>query len=107
MVHDTMELMNYIEWIRKTLGKCSILVQEFLTGPEYSIGIVGNPGLKFQALCPLEVDYSALDSQLPHILGYESKWHPDSPYWNQITYKKANLDDETQRQLIDHSYMLF
>ncbi|HUT62832.1 MAG TPA: methyltransferase domain-containing protein [Anaerolineae bacterium] len=107
VVHDTMELMNYIEWIRKTFGKCSILVQEFLTGPEYSIGIIGNPGLTFKTLCPLEVDYSALDSQLPYILGYESKWHPDSPYWNQIAYKRASFDDDIYRQLIDYASMLF
>ena len=89
VINDTMELMNYIDWIRKTLGKCSILVQEFLTGPEYSIGLVGNPGLTMRTLPPLEVDYSGLNDTLPRILGYESKWYPDSPYWNQIVYKKS------------------
>ena len=107
VVHDTMELMNYIEWIRKTFGKCSILVQEFLTGQEYSIAIIGNSGLTFKTLCLLEVDYSSLDPLLPNILGYESKWIPDSPYWNQITYKKASLDDDKQHQLIDYSCKLF
>ena len=107
VVTNTMELLNYIEWIRTTYGKCSILVQEFLTGTEYSVCIIGNPGLTLKVLNPLEVDYSALDSQLPPILGYESKWHPDSPYWNLVTYKKAELSDDKQRQLIDYSSMLF
>ena len=44
---------------------------------------------------------------LPPILGYESKWHPDSPYWNQISYKPAVIDDETYRKLIDYSTILF
>ena len=107
VVSNTMELLNYIEWIRNTYGQRSILVQEFLTGPEYSIGIVGNPGLSVKVLCPLEVDYSSLESKLPPILGYESKWHPDSPYWKQVSYKKAVLSDDKQRQLIDYSSMLF
>lgn len=107
VVNNTIELLNYIESIRKTFGNCSILVQEFLTGPEYSICIIGNPGLTTKVLRPLEVDYSVLDSHLPHILGYESKWHPDSPYWNQITYKEADLNDDRHRQLIDYSSMLF
>ncbi len=107
VVTNTMELLNYIEWIRTTYGKCSILVQEFLTGQEYSVGMVGNPGLSFKVLSPLEVDYSGLDSHLPPILSYESKWYPDSPYWNLISYKKADLSDDKQRLLIDYSSILF
>jgi D-alanine-D-alanine ligase len=107
LVTDSLELLNYTEWIRKIHGSCPILVQEFLTGPEYSIGIIGNPGLHFKILCPLEVDYSGLDPDLPQILGYESKWQPDSPYWNQIKYKRACLDDEIQRQLADYASVLF
>ena len=40
-------------------------------------------------------------------LGYESKWHPDSPYWNQIAYKRASFDDDIYRQLIVYASMLF
>ncbi len=107
VVTNTVELLSYIEWIRKTYGQCSILIQEFLTGPEYSVGIVGNIGLTLKVLRPLEVDYSGLDPQLPRILGYESKWNPDSPYWKQISYKKTDLSDDKFRQIIDYSSMLF
>jgi D-alanine-D-alanine ligase len=107
VVRDTMELLNYIEWMRKTLGPRPILVQEYLTGSEYSIGIIGNPGISFKILPPLEVDYSALPRELPEILGYESKWYPDSPYWNLISYRRAHLDSETKRRLFDYSTALF
>jgi D-alanine-D-alanine ligase len=107
IVHNHNELLNYIEWMRKTFGPCSILVQEFLSGPEYSIGIVGNPGLSMKIMPALEVDYSALDPELPRILGYESKWYPDSPYWNQIRYKEASLDEDKARRLYDYSNILF
>ena len=53
------------------------------------------------------MDYSQLPSDLPPILGYESKWLPDSPYWNQISYRKAQLSDEDQSRLFDYVNLLF
>ena len=84
-----------------------MLVQEFLTGAEYSVQMVGNPDQGLRALPILEVDYSKLDQKLPKILGYESKWEPDSPYWTQITYREATLADQKQQQMIDSSSRLF
>jgi D-alanine-D-alanine ligase len=55
----------------------------------------------------LEVDYTGLNPDLPKILGYESKWIPDSPYWDQVKYKEANIDEETRRKLMDFSNVLF
>ncbi len=107
VVHTADELLNYVDWIRDNVGKSAILVQEYLTGTEYSIGVIGNPGLNYTILPPLEVDYSNLDPDLPPILGYESKWLPDSPYWEQIKYKQADLKEETQRLLFDYSNKLF
>ena len=84
-----------------------MLVQEFLTGAEYSVQLVGNPDQGLRALPILEVDYSRLDDKLPKILGYESKWLPDSPYWTQIKYREATLADQKQQQMIDSSSRLF
>jgi D-alanine-D-alanine ligase len=55
----------------------------------------------------LEVDYSGLDPALPRIMGYESKWYPDSPYWTDIKYRRAGMDAKTRRQLVDNSLILF
>ena len=84
-----------------------MLVQEFLTGAEYSVQLIGNPDQGLRALPILEVDYSRLDEKLPKILGYESKWEPDSPYWTQIKYREATLSDQKQQQMIDSSSRLF
>ena len=84
-----------------------MLVQEFLTGAEFSVQLVGNPDQGLRALPILEVDYSRLDDKLPKILGYESKWLPDSPYWTQIKYREATLADQKQQQMIDSSSRLF
>jgi len=71
------------------------------------VGLIGNPDQGLRALPILEVDYSRLDASLPKILGYESKWEPDSAYWAQIRYREATLNDQAQQQLIDHSTRLF
>ncbi|HUW60392.1 MAG TPA: methyltransferase domain-containing protein [Candidatus Bathyarchaeia archaeon] len=107
VVHTTEELINYLEVLREQFRGCPLLVQEFLPGSEYSVGIVGNPGLSYHILPLLEVDYSGLDADLPEILGYESKWDPESPYWSQILYRKATIDGDTRRALFDYSNLLF
>ncbi len=108
VVHDTSELVAYVTWLRETFGRHGILVQEYLTGAEYSVGIVGNPGLSFEVLPPMVVDFSKLPADLPPILSYESKWHPESPYWSSITCKEAiDLEPDTRRRLADYSAALF
>ncbi|HNO77637.1 MAG TPA: methyltransferase domain-containing protein [Phycisphaerae bacterium] len=107
VVRNSTELMAYIEWLRNSFGRCAILIQEFLEGTEYSVGVVGNPGLSYRTLPALQVDYSRLPKGLPKILCYESKWRPDSPYWDQVQYTEADITEEQRRTLYDHSNTLF
>lgn len=107
VVHDERELLTYLDRLRLEFPRRPVLVQEFLPGAEYSVGLIGNPEQGLRALPLLEVDYSKLDPALPRILGYESKWLPDSPYWTQIGYREAALDDQEQSKLIDYSMRLF
>ncbi len=107
VVKNERALLDYLEKLRVDLPKRPILVQEYLPGAEYSVGLIGNPDHGVRALPVLEVDYSRLDKDLPQILGYESKWEPDSPYWTQIRYREATLADQIQQQMIDNSAKLF
>lgn len=107
VVETPEQLIAYLEHLRAELPGRAILVQEFLSGPEYSVGIIGNPGQQMHILPVLEVDYSNLDPTLPQILGYESKWVPDSPYWTQIKYQEARVDEDVRRRLCDSSELLF
>ncbi len=107
VVSNQQEFMAYWEHLREAFPNRDILVQEFLTGREYTVGIIGNPGMQMTVLPVLEVDYSGLDSDLPQILGYESKWEPDSPYWSKIKYHEAKLSGQEKRTLIDRAQMLF
>lgn len=107
VVHTPEDMVAYLAELRRTLPGRAVLVQEFLSGAEYSVALIGNPGHGFHALPVLGVDYSGLDPKLPKLLGYESKWQPDSPYWNDIQYKQAELDEDSRRALVDASATLF
>ncbi len=106
VVNNAVELMAYIDHLREVMPGVPLLIQEYLQGAEYSIGLIGNPD-KFEVLPALEVDYSGLPADLPKILSYESKWDPHSPYWTTIKYKEANLDEEAYRKLTHFSSRLF
>jgi D-alanine-D-alanine ligase len=101
------QLIAYLETVRVELPGRPLLIQEFLSGSEYSVSLIGNPGQAIRFLPILEVDYSGLPDDLPQILGYESKWIPDSPYWTQIRYRQAELEPERARDLYDWSATLF
>ena len=107
VVHNPSEAVSYLAELRRALPGRPVLVQEFLSGNEYSVGVIGNPGIGFTILPILEVDYSRLPEGLPRILGYESKWDPASPYWTGITYHEARIDEELRRGMIDWSTALF
>lgn len=107
VVRTPSEAVDYVDYLRELLPGRALLVQEYLSGKEYSVGIIGNPGFGMRALPVLEVDYSRLDASLPPILSYESKWEPDSPYWHQIGYREAEVDEEQRRRLVDYSTILF
>ena len=107
LVRDAAEASAYLSYLRELVPGRPVLVQEFLSGAEYTVGLVGNTGQQLTALPVLEVDYGRLPGDLPKILSYESKWDPDSPYWTAIGYREAQIDEETRRVLVDMSIKLF
>lgn len=107
VVADRDELEDCLHRMRDEFPGQGLLVQEFLDGDEYGVGLVGNPGLGFVALPPLQVDWSRLPGELPRILGYESKTLPDSPYWTHLRFTPAELDPAQQASLVRHSETLF
>ncbi len=107
VVDNQADLLAYLETLHSNFPGRPVLVQEFLPGQEFSVALMGNPSRDLRALTLLEVDYSGLPAELPRILGYESKWHPESPYWTNIHYKEATLGYDEQAKLIDYSMRLF
>lgn len=107
VVNDPAEAESYLRWLGANLASPEALLQDFLTGPEYTVGLIGNPDTGVTVLPPLEVDYSDLPAQLPPILTYASKNEPESPYWRALKFVRADLDEVVHSQLIDQCARLF
>ncbi len=106
VAYNVEQLADAILRIRKQFGYTKpILVEEFLTGAELTIGIIGNTE-NYTILPVIEEDYSDLPKGLPKICGYEAKWLTDSPYMKALKSIKANLPQETEQQIINYSLKL-
>ncbi len=102
------ELEDAIVKIRHQFGYASpILVEEFLSGSEISVGIIGNPPESYFVLPIVEEDYSQLPDGLPKICGYEAKWLPDSPYFKALRFIPANLPENLEKSIIENCVKLF
>jgi D-alanine-D-alanine ligase len=101
------ELADAILRIREQSGSSNpILVEEFLTGADLTVGIIGN--MEHNIVLPIiEEDYSELPEGLPKICGYEAKWLQDSPYMQALRSIPASLPLATEQELINHSLRLF
>ncbi len=107
VVNNGEELINAISKIRETFGYTyPILVEQFLTGKDLTLGIIGNPPGNSIILPIAEEDYSELPPDLPKICGYEAKWLPESPYWK-LKSILAQLPDKTTEIIESCSLKLF
>jgi len=93
--------------IREEFGyEKPILVEEFLTGKDLTVGILGNPPENYTILPIIEEDYSALPEGLPRICGYEAKWIEDSPYFRLLQSVPADLPEEVSKLIVESSLKL-
>ncbi|MEJ2664777.1 MAG: methyltransferase domain-containing protein, partial [Spirochaetia bacterium] len=106
--HNIKQLENVIVGLRAKIGfDTTILIEEFLSGKDLSVGIIGNLPDSYTVLPIIEEDYSGLPEHLPRICGYEAKWDPDSPYWKKLKSVEADLSEENTRFLIASCLKLF
>lgn len=106
VVRTPAEAQAYLGWLQHELPGRAALIQEYLPGPEYGIGLIGNPG-ELVALPALEVDYTRLPAGLAPILSFESKALPDSPYWTEIKFKPAEAAPQVQAAIAEQARRLF
>jgi D-alanine-D-alanine ligase len=99
VVRNEAEARRYLDFFADTLPGRAALVQQYLPGPEYGVGVIGNPETGLRVLPVLEVDFGALPQGLAPILSFESKAMPGSPYWTDIKFHRARLDDRTAARL--------
>lgn len=107
VVRSPAEATAYLAWLSTALPERAVLIQEYLPGAEYGVGLIGNPGGELRALPVLEVDFSGLPAGLNPILSFESKALPDSPYWTGIRFKAAEADAQILDTIVGHAKRLF
>ena len=100
LVRNAAEARAYVDFLAAQRPGRPFLVQEFLSGAEYTLATLGN-GKTLRVLPPLATDFSRLPPGLPHILCFEAKAVPDSPYWSGVRYDEAKLAPRARRNLED------
>jgi D-alanine-D-alanine ligase len=107
VAYNVEELNDAIMKTREKFGYDKpILVEEFLTGKDLTLGIIGNVPEAYTVLRIVEEDYSELPDGLPKICGYEAKWLQDSPYFNLLRSVPAELPESTEKLIIEYSLKL-
>jgi D-alanine-D-alanine ligase len=111
VVHDEAEARAYLAFLERELPGRDVLWQEYLPGPEYGLGLIGNPDSTpdggFTVFPPLEVDFSGLPPGANPILSFESKVDPDSPYWTEIKFRQAGMDAAVRARIEGWAKLLF
>ena len=83
-----------------------ILIEKFIDGREFSVGLVGNYSLNEKpiVLPVLEVDFSGFPEELGRVLGQKAK----SVFDDSSNYKcPANIDETLRKRIEDHAVASF
>jgi D-alanine-D-alanine ligase len=83
ILHSKKDLRAKVRHILSTYHQPA-LVQGFLTGREFNVGLVG--GKRMRVLPLAEVDYSRLPREIPPIMSYAAKWEE-----NTVEYKQTSV----------------
>jgi D-alanine-D-alanine ligase len=90
LVRSTTQMMKRVVAIHEKV-KDSALVEEYIEGREFYVGVMGNR--KPVALPPIEMDFSGMPPGLPRILGRRAKWVKSSREYKGTTSRIAEIPD--------------
>jgi D-alanine-D-alanine ligase len=100
------DIMQAVKMIRDSFFVVGpILIQEYLEGNDLNTAVIGNfPNMKFLPIT--EEDYSEVPPELPRVLGFESKWDENSPYFRIGTILAKSVSEETKNYMNECSAKL-
>jgi D-alanine-D-alanine ligase len=97
VVHSKKALREKVRELLKTYHQPA-LVQHFLPGREFNVGLLG--GHKLHVLPLAEVDYSELPEGIPPIMSYAAKWLEDTVEYQKIRVTcPADVEPELAKTL--------
>lgn len=100
VVKDEVELREKVKHILKAYRQPA-LVEQFITGREISVGVIGNGG-NLRTFPPLEFLFEESESELNKIRSFEYKWGGKKE-----VMVKADLPDELVEKLTDYAKIAF
>lgn len=96
LVHSPQDMMKRVMAIHRDIHDAA-LVEEYIEGREFYVGILGNT--EPTAFPPVEMDFSALPKDLPHILCKKAKWNKKSPEYKGTKAILVDLPDELRAKI--------
>jgi D-alanine-D-alanine ligase len=90
--------------LRNAMPGHTVVIREFLSGPEYSVGIVGNLPSGLDVLPVLEVDRPRI-GHTGSVIPYPSR--RSNAGARAITYRKADLSTALRQRLSEYATSLF
>lgn len=98
LVRSTQDMMERVLAIHQKCNDAA-LVEEYVDGREFYVGVIGNERLT--PFPPIEMDFSGLGPDLPHILDDAGKWDKTSPQYQGTRAVLADIPDELRAGLQD------
>jgi D-alanine-D-alanine ligase len=105
VVGNRVDLFNRVAYIIEEYQQPA-MVEQFIGGRELAVAMWGNEIVEILPIA--EDDFSAIPDPLQHVLTYESKWKPESPYFQNIPSRiPAALtikEEQTVRKIAEASF---
>ncbi|MCS7160170.1 MAG: hypothetical protein RMJ19_06835 [Gemmatales bacterium] len=102
IVYNKTQLRRRVSYILRQFNQPA-LVQRFLTGREFNVGLVG--GHRLRVLPLAEVDYSQLPPNIPPIMSYAAKWLENTEEYQKISVICPASVEPALQQEINHIAM--
>jgi D-alanine-D-alanine ligase len=96
LVHSVTEMMERVQSIHRKV-KDSALVEEYIPGREFYVGVLGNRDAV--AFPPIEMDFSGLPDGAPRVLDYKAKWQKNSLEFKGTKAVLPDLPEELRARL--------
>lgn len=96
LVHDAVSMMRQVVMIHDK-WKDAALVEEYIEGREFYVGIIGNAAPV--ALPPIEMDFGGLPDGAPHVLDSKAKWVGGSAAYKGTRSVLAEIPDELRSRI--------
>jgi len=96
LVHSAKEMMQRVAAIHEEV-KDAALVEEYIEGREFYVGILGNQ--KPLVFPPIEMDFSKMPGHKPHVVDAKAKWDENSVEYKGTEAVLPELPDELRAKL--------